>query len=246
MQRIRGTIIGILLLLGIVLIYFNFWLTRDHFLEIYYDFKYEHETVSSRSEIDQILSTFEKVSYAKLNDVYKQKTKSAEPAYKKILANSKYYKVYRRDMYRRIVGNFRIKHFLSRDEYYRKSLFDGRLHQYWLINKNLLYKILELQEELIAAGYDKHAFIILDGHRHPKKNETTGGASKSRHIKGEAADLKIGDINKDGRYSNADKDIVLKILDKKVIKNKGGIGRYPNSRSVHMDVRGSRARWDTY
>ncbi len=42
------------------------------------------------------------------------------------------------------------------------------------------------------------------------------------------------------------KEIVIDLLETKVIKNKGGIGKYPGTKIVHMDVRGYRARWDTY
>jgi len=36
------------------------------------------------------------------------------------------------------------------------------------------------------------------------------------------------------------------LLDKKIIRNEGGVGLYPNSSSVHFDVRGRRARWKSY
>jgi len=63
---------------------------------------------------------------------------------------------------------------------------------------------------------------------------------------GEAVDIKIGDINQDGFANQEDKTIVLDLLEKQIIKNTGGIGRYPGTLSVHYDVRGYRARWDSY
>ncbi|MEL6669954.1 MAG: hypothetical protein AAFP08_13345, partial [Bacteroidota bacterium] len=80
----------------------------------------------------------------------------------------------------------------------------------------------------------------------PKENASAGGASLSRHILGQAIDMLIGDINRDGRYTDIDKQIVLDIANQDIIGDRGGIGRYPGTRTVHIDVRGYRARWDSY
>jgi len=53
-------------------------------------------------------------------------------------------------------------------------------------------------------------------------------------------------FTKDGKSTKEDKDIVLDTLEKKVIKNEGGLGSYPGTQSVHYDVRGVRARWDSF
>ncbi|MEM6723537.1 MAG: D-Ala-D-Ala carboxypeptidase family metallohydrolase [Bacteroidota bacterium] len=115
-----------------------------------------------------------------------------------------------------------------------------------MIDEKLLFAIQELQAELTAKDHDPKAFTIRSGHRHPKRNEEVKGAKVSRHIKGQAVDLIIGDINQDGQYTPEDKQIVLDIVNKKVIGNFGGVGRYPGTRTVHIDVRGFRARWDSY
>jgi uncharacterized protein YcbK (DUF882 family) len=75
-------------------------------------------------------------------------------------------------------------------------------------------------------------------------NEAVNGVENSRHILGQAIDIVIGDINRDGGYTVEDKQIVLDILEDKVIRNAGGVGRYPGTRTVHFDTRGFRARWD--
>lgn len=90
------------------------------------------------------------------------------------------------------------------------------------------------------------AFDIREAFRPPRLNRDDGGASRSRHIYGEAVDLVIGDINRDGTANAADKAIVLELLEHKFVRNKGGIGRYPGSQTVHFDFRGKRARWDSY
>ena len=115
-----------------------------------------------------------------------------------------------------------------------------------IFNEKIFYKTLELQDELEKLGYDPHGFTIVNGHRHPAYNERIGGASLSRHMKGEAVDITVDDVNMDGYANKADKDIILDLLERKIIGNEGGIGLYPGSGNVHYDVRGTRARWDSY
>jgi uncharacterized protein YcbK (DUF882 family) len=70
---------------------------------------------------------------------------------------------------------------------------------------------------------------------------------KSRSkFKGEAVDIVIDDINKDGYANKTDKDIILDLLENEIIKNDGGIGLYPGTDRVHYDIRGTRARWNSY
>lgn len=67
---------------------------------------------------------------------------------------------------------------------------------------------------------------------------------------GDAIDFIVFDINRDGKSDKHDVDIVLNILDKEIIKSKGGIGTYKNENSfidkqmIHIDNRGYRARWN--
>jgi len=132
------------------------------------------------------------------------------------------------------------------DKYYKQCVRNKSDAVTCALNKKIFYKTLQLQQELDKQGYNKSGFVIRNGHRHPRYNERVGGAKKSRHIKGEAVDISIRDINKDGKSDKKDKDIVLDILEKKVIKNEGGLGLYPGTQSVHYDVRGVRARWNSY
>lgn len=224
----------------------QYWKSRDYIYQIYYDFTYQNPTITSKNTIDSLLKKLSTVKYKKLDKAYMNYTKSDVKKYRSMLANETYYEVKNEQIYQKIVGNFRIKDFMAKDQYYKKCLFEKNTTQYWLINKKLLYSILHLQKELIKKNYDPNAFYIVNGHRHPKYNEQKGGAGRSRHIKGEAADLIIQDINLDGSYTKADKDIVLEIVDKMVIGNRGGVGRYPKTRTVHIDVRGKRARWDSF
>jgi uncharacterized protein YcbK (DUF882 family) len=77
----------------------------------------------------------------------------------------------------------------------------------------------------------------------------SGAAKKSRHLRGDAIDIIVFDINRDGRSDSKDVDIVFSILDKKIIKSHGGIGTYKgektfiNRQMIHIDCRGYKARW---
>jgi uncharacterized protein YcbK (DUF882 family) len=88
--------------------------------------------------------------------------------------------------------------------------------------------------------------IINSGYRSPNHNKLAGGAPLSQHLFGKAIDLKIGDINRDGSINQEDKNIAYKILQLDVIANRGGLGFYPNTQILHMDVRGEYARWNNY
>jgi uncharacterized protein YcbK (DUF882 family) len=117
--------------------------------------------------------------------------------------------------------------------------------QYFCIEKYILHRFLDLILALKKNGYDEYAFKINDGYRYPRFNELKDGASMSQHIYGRAIDIAIGDINNDGKYKESvDKQIVLSILERRIIKNSGGVGRYINSNVVHFDTRGSYSRWE--
>ncbi|MGB0932220.1 MAG: hypothetical protein ACPGVB_15660, partial [Chitinophagales bacterium] len=62
-------------------------------------------------------------------------------------------------------------------------------------------------------------------------------------------DILVLDVNKDGESNDKDVDIVVDILNEKIVKNEGGIGTYKKEGSffsrqmVHFDCRGYWARW---
>ncbi len=236
-----------LLLIGIlsfVAVALNYWRAKDYLLEWQYDLIHTPKKITSKSAIDKILNEFETIKFKELDEDYLKYTKSSQSKYKKLLEDKQYYKLKQADFYKYIVNDFRIKELLPKDRYYKECLFDKEKTFYWLIDNRLLYKLLELQEVLEAEGYDREAFTIRNGHRPPSYNEKVGGASLSQHMQGKAIDLSIGDIDKNGKSEDKDKQIVLDLLDKKIIRSLGGIGKYPGTKAVHFDVRGYRARWD--
>jgi len=133
---------------------------------------------------------------------------------------------------------------MPKDKYYIELVKGERNFVYLTIRKDVLYKLLKLQKELKLMDFDYLEFDVINGYRHPLYNEKVGGAKSSWHIRGAALDIYIRDIDKNGKINKEDKKIVIDILNNKVIKNEGGIGRYPWSQVIHFDVRGYRARWD--
>ncbi|MEM6804116.1 MAG: D-Ala-D-Ala carboxypeptidase family metallohydrolase [Bacteroidota bacterium] len=230
-----------------LLFVWNYWWTRE-WIEMYrYDRSHQEKAIETRAEIDAVLNSFTHIPFAKLPAEYKVESHSDQAPFKKMLLAKSYYRIKGKDIYRKIIGDHRIKDLLSKDAFYKKHILAGEESElYLLVDKKLLYCFLELKAELKNKGFDSEAYVLKSVHRHPQKNKEVGGASRSRHILGEALDISIKDINRDGRTNGDDKQIVLDILDKKVIGNKGGIGLYPNTQSVHFDVRGKRARWNTY
>lgn len=109
-----------------------------------------------------------------------------------------------------------------------------------------------LKIETTAQGY-RPSFYVVSGKRHQWHNdllvEFGGAASKSRHLKGEAIDLIVLDVNRDGSINAKDVDIIYKLLNEKIIKDKGGIGTYKKDKTlfgkqmIHFDCRGYKARW---
>ncbi|MEL7340602.1 MAG: D-Ala-D-Ala carboxypeptidase family metallohydrolase [Bacteroidota bacterium] len=240
-----GLSIGMVFLLAGAIALSQYWRSRDFVERYYYDRTHSQETVSSKKAIQSILAEFERVPYAKLDPDYLRQTASDEAVFRKMLSNKHYYLIPGDAIYRKIVGDYRIADFLPKDQYYRQHVLDlGDSELYWLVDPKLLYAFLQLQQELAKQGYQSDAFVIYNGYRHPAYNRKIGGANRSRHILGQAVDISIRDINGDGRSTKADKEIVLDILDRTVIGNRGGLGRYPGTMSVHFDVRGRRARWD--
>lgn len=110
----------------------------------------------------------------------------------------------------------------------------------------------QLKTETVAQGY-RPSFYVLSGKRNKYHNQFLtrfgGAASQSRHLKGEAIDVVVLDVNRDGVANTKDVDIIYNILNQKIVGNKGGVGTYKNQsglfnrQQVHFDCRGYLARW---
>lgn len=85
--------------------------------------------------------------------------------------------------------------------------------------------------ETIRAHFGGRPVNINSGYRCPAHNQSVGGASASRHMEGDAADLWIDGVAPSDVYAYA---ITL-------IGDEGGVGKY--NTFTHIDIRGYRARW---
>lgn len=110
----------------------------------------------------------------------------------------------------------------------------------------------DLKDSLRQKGLPANLLVISTKRMawHNKLQEKFSGAAKnSRHLTGDAIDFLVFDVNRDGSANSKDVDLVYDILDKQIIKEKGGIGTYKNEQSfinrqmIHIDCRGYRARW---
>ena len=105
-----------------------------------------------------------------------------------------------------------------------------------VIPKKYIENLCLLAENLqIIQDHIKKPIKIISGYRSPRCNKRVGGAKKSQHMVGKAADIRV----KRMRTRTLKKIIESLIRDKKI--QQGGLGLY--SWHVHYDVRGNRARW---
>jgi uncharacterized protein YcbK (DUF882 family) len=93
------------------------------------------------------------------------------------------------------------------------------------INMELVNLLQEMRDEL---GEVIH---ITSSYRCPEHNAEVGGAKKSQHLLGTAADIVV---------RSCSPDYIYEYLTNKY-PNKYGIGKYKSF--VHIDVRSKRARW---
>jgi uncharacterized protein YcbK (DUF882 family) len=104
------------------------------------------------------------------------------------------------------------------------------------LTETILRNIQELAKNLqILRDEVKKPIKITSGFRDPSFNKKIGGASQSRHITGQAADLKI-----EGYTPKQVASIIEKLIASGKMKQ-GGLGIY--STWIHYDVRGTKARW---
>lgn len=242
--RKRFLIIIALLLIGAVSCYLVPEL-RFKIEQITFQLTTKDQAVVTDETIDQILSKFPIINQADLPKEFLQRTQIDAPEFRH-LSPRKFFVIRKRDLYRKVTGHLRIYHLFAVGAPEQRKFYFSDDPLFWGIDPDILHKLLELRLALEKEGYAGEAFRCNYGYRHPSLNAAVGGASHSRHIAGDALDLVIEDINQDGYINTADKAIVLDLCERQLISNQGGIGRYPGTQVVHIDLRGTRARWDNY
>ena len=155
----------------------------------------------------------------------------------------------------RISEHFRLRDFLTK----------GQLNvwpKYLVLREPLVDKLELVIADLNAHGVKVTHLQVMSGFRTPQYNanggNTGGRASLSRHMYGDAADVFVDnnrdgmtdDLNRDGRVDSRDAKIILDAVDRVERAHPalvGGGGLYRATRAhgpfVHVDVRGTRARW---
>jgi len=83
--------------------------------------------------------------------------------------------------------------------------------------------------EDVRAAFGGRPVTINSGYRCPAHNASVGGVEDSMHVEGKAADFTVDGVMPSKVYAYLDP------------VHEGGLGRYDTF--VHVDTRGSRARW---
>jgi uncharacterized protein YcbK (DUF882 family) len=155
----------------------------------------------------------------------------------------------------RVSEHFAVGDFLTKDQ---KDVWP----KYLVLDRRLLDKLELTIAELNRMGYPVKDLSIMSGFRTPDYNERGVGAggrsAVSRHQYGDASDVypdddhdgRLDDLNRDGRVDPKDAKILASAAEAVERKNPqlvGGIGIYPATGAhgpfVHIDARGTRARW---
>lgn len=120
--------------------------------------------------------------------------------------------------------HFELSDFHSKDGVEVPERFRGNVQQ-----------VMDNLEVLQAAVGDKE-ITVVSGYRSCEHNCRVGGASASRHLCGQAADIRVERMTPRQVHDTIERLIEANKMDE------GGLGLYNSF--VHYDVRGTRARWD--
>ena len=152
----------------------------------------------------------------------------------------------------RISPNFTLGQFLCKQK--------GSFPKYVALKPALLNKLEELLLEVNSRGIRTPTFVVMSGYRTPYYNRAIKNVPNSYHIYGGAADIYIDvdgdgvmdDINRDGKRDQADAALLYEWADSFVTRHNrpdlvGGVGEYTSTGAhgpfIHIDVRGTPARW---
>lgn len=217
-----------------------------------YDWLTGQKPIESRQAIDQLLAqtpqcTFEQLDSSAQEFFSTTERKTCYGRHKdQLYAGRRVYQINGFQRYQYVVGDYRWLDFLSGSKRFiqHDAFPDLAKTQYLVLDKMLLYKILALRQALRDKDYDERQLGINSGFRTPFYNEAVGGKVCSRHQMGDAVDIYVYDVNKDGTTNAQDAKIVYDILDQQIIQSTGGLGKYKSNHQIlHFDTRGFRARW---
>jgi hypothetical protein len=150
--------------------------------------------------------------------------------------------------------HFRLRQFLCKQEPV------ARFPKYVVLEERLILHLESILEEVNARGFDADTLHVMSGYRTPYYNGVLRDVRYSMHQFGGAADIFVDrhdkgvmdDLTRDGRVDLQDARYLYDLIDEMLrrppfMKFEGGMGFYPATAAhppfVHVDLRGSRARW---
>jgi uncharacterized protein YcbK (DUF882 family) len=149
--------------------------------------------------------------------------------------------------------HFQLRQFLTKDQ---RDVWP----KYLVLDLALVDKLELVVQELQKDGFAKRGLHVMSGFRTPQYNGPGGNgrAKYSRHTYGDAADVwvdddrdgRMDDLDRNGRVDQKDAEVLAAAVDRveqRVPALVGGHGTYKANSAhgpfVHVDVRGSAARW---
>jgi hypothetical protein len=154
----------------------------------------------------------------------------------------------------RVSPHFRLKQFVCKQEP------QTHFPKYVVLEERLILHLEAILEQVNARGFDADTLHVMSGYRTPYYNGVLRDVRYSMHQFGSAADIFVDrhdkgvmdDLTRDGRVDLQDARYLHDLIDVMLMrppfkKFEGGMGLYPATSAhppfVHVDVRGSRARW---
>lgn len=154
----------------------------------------------------------------------------------------------------RISPHFRLQQFLCKQEPV------AQFPKYVVLEARLILDLETILEQVNARGFDADTLHVMSGYRTPYYNGVLRDVRYSMHQFGGAADIFVDrhdkgvmdDLTRDGRVDLQDARYLHDLIDVMLVrppfrKFEGGMGFYAATSAhppfVHVDVRGSRARW---
>jgi uncharacterized protein YcbK (DUF882 family) len=119
------------------------------------------------------------------------------------------------------------------------KITEWKCHDGTQVPYNLVDNVKQCAENLqVLRDTIEKPIYILSGYRNPTYNQRIGGAKKSYHMTGKAADIRVKGM------TPAEVAAVIERLIEDGKMEQGGIGVYDEDGFTHYDCRGTRARWE--
>lgn len=120
---------------------------------------YLQKEILTYAEIDSVLNTFQKITYYQLDKTYFTKIGYYGRPDEYKVSNCSFYRLVGKELYQNLVGKHKVNEFLPKDNAWKEtySILDTGYVQYFLIDKKVLYRFLDLINLLNDSGYNADA-----------------------------------------------------------------------------------------